>query len=91
MAKLGAEKKPIIVRVQTEDRGRYVAEQCDLHAWQYIIGLETDKPEDVSDLEKALNPPLPVQSEKFGRNNPCPCGSGKKYKKYCGAGGAFEV
>ena len=25
-------------------------------------------------------------SEKVGRNDPCPCGSGKKYKKCCGAG-----
>ena len=24
-------------------------------------------------------------SEKVGRNAPCPCGSGKKYKKCCGA------
>jgi preprotein translocase subunit SecA len=24
---------------------------------------------------------------KIGRNDPCPCGSGKKYKKCCGAGG----
>ncbi|MBA9083855.1 hypothetical protein FHR92_000298 [Fontibacillus solani] len=26
-----------------------------------------------------------VASEKVGRNDPCPCGSGKKYKKCCGA------
>ncbi len=25
-------------------------------------------------------------SSKVGRNEPCPCGSGKKYKKCCGAG-----
>lgn len=25
-------------------------------------------------------------SVKIGRNEPCPCGSGKKYKKCCGAG-----
>lgn len=25
----------------------------------------------------------PVTSEKIGRNDPCPCGSGKKYKKCC--------
>ena len=25
-------------------------------------------------------------SNKVGRNEPCPCGSGKKYKKCCGAG-----
>lgn len=26
----------------------------------------------------------PIASEKLGRNDPCPCGSGKKYKKCCG-------
>ncbi|HHW43165.1 MAG TPA: preprotein translocase subunit SecA [Desulfotomaculum sp.] len=30
-------------------------------------------------------PPQPVRREqKVGRNDPCPCGSGKKYKKCCG-------
>jgi preprotein translocase subunit SecA len=31
-------------------------------------------------------PPLPMEREnpKIGRNDPCPCGSGKKYKKCCG-------
>ncbi len=28
--------------------------------------------------------PLKVASKKVGRNDPCPCGSGKKYKKCCG-------
>ena len=28
----------------------------------------------------------PLQADaKVGRNDPCPCGSGKKYKKCCGA------
>ena len=26
-----------------------------------------------------------IKGEKIGRNDPCPCGSGKKYKKCCGA------
>jgi SEC-C motif domain protein len=26
----------------------------------------------------------PIQSSKVGRNEPCPCGSGQKYKKCCG-------
>ncbi len=30
----------------------------------------------------------PVRSAKVGRNDPCPCGSGKKYKNCCGANGA---
>ncbi|HBA97948.1 MAG TPA: SEC-C domain-containing protein, partial [Lachnospiraceae bacterium] len=25
-----------------------------------------------------------VKEKKIGRNDPCPCGSGKKYKKCCG-------
>jgi preprotein translocase subunit SecA len=25
-----------------------------------------------------------IKGEKVGRNDPCPCGSGKKYKKCCG-------
>jgi preprotein translocase subunit SecA len=29
--------------------------------------------------------PEPVTVDKIGRNEPCPCGSGKKYKKCCGA------
>jgi preprotein translocase subunit SecA len=29
--------------------------------------------------------PAPIkQALKVGRNDPCPCGSGKKYKKCCG-------
>ncbi len=28
--------------------------------------------------------PAKVASQKVGRNDPCPCGSGKKYKKCCG-------
>lgn len=32
-----------------------------------------------------INPKsAPVKSQKVGRNDPCPCGSGKKYKKCCG-------
>ncbi len=31
--------------------------------------------------------PAPIRRDKTpGRNDPCPCGSGKKYKKCCGAG-----
>ena len=31
-----------------------------------------------------LNPTTVIKKEKVGRNDPCPCGSGKKYKKCCG-------
>ncbi len=32
---------------------------------------------------KVLPFPAPAKSQKIGRNEPCPCGSGKKYKKCC--------
>ncbi len=32
----------------------------------------------------------PAVSKKVGRNDPCPCGSGKKYKKCCGASQSTE-
>jgi len=37
--------------------------------------------------EKEAEKPQTVrrQMAKIGRNDPCPCGSGKKYKKCCGA------
>lgn len=34
-------------------------------------------------LDGEIIQPQPVRSEKMGRNEPCPCGSGKKYKKCC--------
>jgi SWIM/SEC-C metal-binding protein len=85
MGKLGTEKKPAVVNVQTEQRMKEVASIFEEHGWQYIIGLEPDKPEDITDLAILLNPPQPkIAAEKVGRNQPCPCGSGKKYKKCCG-------
>ena len=30
------------------------------------------------------NTPLKNDTPKVGRNDPCPCGSGKKYKNCCG-------
>jgi preprotein translocase subunit SecA len=30
-------------------------------------------------------PRVKADEQKVGRNSPCPCGSGKKYKKCCGA------
>ncbi len=35
-------------------------------------------------------PYIKPASEKVGRNDPCPCGSGKKYKKCCGASSTEE-
>lgn len=43
---------------------------------------------DVVSPDDAPLPDVPVEraraDESVGRNDPCPCGSGKKYKKCCG-------
>jgi SWIM/SEC-C metal-binding protein len=84
MAKLGSKKRPAIVRVQTESRAVEIMNICNENGWQVIIGVEPDEDEDISDVERLLNPPTARRTgEKVGRNDPCPCGSGLKYKKCC--------
>ena len=38
--------------------------------------------------EKKVVAPIVNTAPQVGRNDPCPCGSGKKYKKCCGANAA---
>ena len=41
---------------------------------------------DVFDVISAPKPEhVEINTEKVGRNTPCPCGSGKKFKHCCGA------
>jgi SWIM/SEC-C metal-binding protein len=70
--------------VQTEDHAKRVLEFCDDHEIVVIVGVEPDKPEDITDIEKAVAAREPARAvAKIGRNDPCPCGSGKKFKKCC--------
>ena len=83
-AKLGTEKNPAVVNVKTKKRMQEVTSIFKKRGWKYTIELDPKKPEDVTDLEILLNWPKPQETEeKVGRNEPCPCGSGKKYKKCC--------
>ena len=83
-AKLGTLKNPAVVNVQTEERVKEVQSIFKENGWKYAIKLEPDKPEDIIDLEILLNPSeTKVAEKKVGRNEPCPCGSGKKFKKCC--------
>ena len=41
-----------------------------------------DNDDDYDEIDEAT--PIVRESPKVGRNDPCPCGSGKKYKKCCG-------
>lgn len=84
-ARLGTEKNPAKVRVQTKTRRKEVEAVFKEHGWAYSIELAPKKPEDTAELELLLHPVETVTAEeKIKRNDPCPCGSGKKYKHCCG-------
>jgi SWIM/SEC-C metal-binding protein len=84
VARIGTKQRPAVVRVQTQERAAEILELCQENGIQALVGVEPDKTEDISDVERALAPPAPVlAAPKVGRNDPCPCGSGKKYKKCC--------
>jgi len=49
--------------------------------------VEGDAEEDLESLASGYTTaPIHRTTPKVGRNEPCPCGSGKKFKKCCGAG-----
>jgi hypothetical protein len=70
---------------ETRDREPPIDDVAEETAWWSSYGDDDEDDEDASDRwlsdgrEPYRAPP------KVGRNEPCPCGSGKKYKKCCGA------
>ncbi len=68
------------IREQRENRkSRHWTEMDEFKDW----GSDDEDEED--DYEGWEPPQIPVRRDgpKIGRNDPCPCGSGKKYKKCC--------
>jgi hypothetical protein len=60
MSKLGTKKKPLVLRVRSLDRMQEVAQRCYEVSAYFIIGIEEDKPEDLTDLERYLRKPKPT-------------------------------
>ena len=78
-------QKLMLVRVQTEQEVEQAAEQIEhvpepknvqYHHADYEEALETAQAGDDTAVQ-----PFVRQGQKIGRNDPCPCGSGKKYKQ----------
>jgi len=57
---------------------------------QSTARVEVAKPTSTGPVGAAKVVRKPASSTKVGRNDPCPCGSGKKYKKCCGLNAAEE-
>lgn len=53
----------------------------ELEEWEPLLSEEQRK----EIYKKQKNSSTVVRDKKIGRNDPCPCGSGIKYKKCCGA------
>lgn len=53
----------------------------DLKEWEPLLTQQRRK----ELYKEQRNSSTVVKDKKPGRNDPCPCGSGKKYKKCCGA------
>ena len=77
-----------MVHVETQERAGEIMELCESHGWKVIVGIEPDKPEDISDLRKLMDQsggvPAPAERvQPVSGNDYCPCGSGLKFKKCC--------
>lgn len=71
--KMDTLEKLCLVRIQKEEEVEQIRQK---QKQDYVLSRGEDTP---------VNKTLKRDSAKVGRNDACPCGSGKKYKKCCGA------
>ena len=75
----------MVSRIKEETLG--ILFRIQISESQNISDLQQPKEQELvfsSGDEPAKKNPVKRTQEKVGRNAPCPCGSGKKYKKCCG-------
>lgn len=85
-ARLGSKRAPLKLIVNSEERREEVEALCKEHGWAFTIELSSEHDEDISELTFLLDKNVVAKTTRLaGRNDPCPCGSGKKYKQCCGA------
>jgi len=90
------QRDPVVeYRMEGFDMFEEMIRNIQQDAVKLLLSLRIDK-EHAPQREKVAEPvtathgegpakPVTRSSDKVGRNDPCPCGSGKKYKKCCGA------
>jgi preprotein translocase subunit SecA len=88
---LGGAGEPEVVGVGAEQR-QAEARAAQTSVLDFTRRIERKKEKELAELQSSwvgnstTGKKAPViAKEKVGRNDPCPCGSGKKYKKCCGA------
>jgi SWIM/SEC-C metal-binding protein len=83
--KLGSENSPLTLVVNSAQRKQEIEQILLEHSLFANIEVSEDKQEDTMELDVILNKPVTQTADpKLSRNDPCNCGSGKKFKKCCG-------
>jgi len=85
--RLGTDKAPAQLSVQTEERKQELIGVFEENGWASIITVDATQEENVRDLDLFMarkETASATTTKQANRNDPCPCGSGKKYKKCCG-------
>jgi len=85
--RLGTDKAPARISVQSEARKQELISVFEENSWASIITVDESAEENLKDLdilEQRKETSSATTTKLASRNDPCPCGSGKKYKKCCG-------
>ena len=84
-AQLGSHKNPVKLVVKSEEKRAELQALCDKNNWIHRIKVKPDLAENLDDLTMVQAQKVGTQTKEhhIGRNEPCHCGSGKKYKKCC--------
>jgi hypothetical protein len=82
-SRLKEEKESALARLKAEN---YIFIRDTIAEMEQWDSFQPSKPTPVIYKPKPVvnKPQTVVNKQKVGRNEPCPCGSGKKYKKCCG-------
>ena len=92
-AAIGEEVTDLVLRVHFKSSEEEAAAPRDvwsgaeaMHPEAAVGGSEIRKQQEAAiAASRSAEKPKPIVSgDRVGRNDPCPCGSGKKYKKCCG-------
>jgi SWIM/SEC-C metal-binding protein len=89
VARLGTDKRPAVVRVQSMEEAEEIVSFAQQRGWKVIVGVEPDQMEDLTDLRKLMRDEAKPEAKprlppKISGNDYCPCGSGRKFKQCCG-------
>lgn len=64
-------------------RPKLMAREVEVNEQDMTTKQKRNRSVSIHDMRSKLGVRRQAEIRKVGRNNPCPCGSGKKYKKCC--------